>query len=879
MDVLMDFKTTIPDNGQDIVRRTELFDFIDQHFVASNHFLLVSAPAGYGKTTLISEWIRERDDHKAWFLVDETVSSPVSFFRGIITALQKINCEVCKGTENLFKMPGLPGVDAVLSSFINEIKNFNEEIILVIDDFHLIIDEYINRFFKKFIKFIPENIFLIIITREDPQLMLNRYRIDGTMAEIREKDLRFNFAETKELYKNIMSINIDESDIELVQKKSEGWVSGAKLVGLNLQDKDEKDIHHFITNFSGSNYYIIDYLIEEVLQNLEEETRLFLYKTSIVERICPELCNYLTKRVDSYSLLKKLEKRNMFLLPLDSEKKWYRYQQLFRDSLKVNLPSERKKDLHVRAANWFFKTGLFEDAVRQALLGEDYKLAVNSVQAAVPVHLKRGDIKGILNLLESIPDKHLSNSGLLLIMKAWSLFITGQKKNALYYINIINKNPGLIDDNNKGRLLTLTCLMPGVDNDKRCGMAEKALALIDSDDKVFKSNALMSLGQIQATYGKIQQSITSFQEAYQLGREAGQVFIEIMSLINLALKLNQAGQLQEALTLCMQNIDRFKDGHGYLEPLAKLIYIPLGILYYHSGELKKAKEYLIDGIEISVQLQLVHVSWMPKIYYAMTCFELGNNELAYEIINDTLHDTKEYNLKPNYLWAENVKVGFGLRTGVNDTGKERLQGYKEKCSGELSVITVPVFFTYCRMLLDDGRNREVIAELKRVEEYRFDYNDKIRYKVLLAEAFFNCTEKAEAEKYFSEAIKLAHGESYLSPFFEEGKNILPLLNEFEEFAPEMVEKIKTKLQIYTEQKGEKEPNRTDSLDQLIEPLTDREKEIVNQLSEGLSNKEIAEKLFITEGTTKWHLSNIYSKLGVNNRTQAVSKSREYGLVE
>lgn len=872
MNTLLNLKTTIPDSGEGLVVRKKLFDKLDTIFSGPGRFLLVSAPAGYGKTTLISEWLRNKGHCTAWFTVTKGDSESISFFSGIITALQKIKNNIFKGTENILKMPVLPGVDSVIASFIDEIKLINNQFILVIDDFQLINNDYINQFLIKFIQFMPENIFLVILTREDPPLMLNRYRINGYMSELRADDLCFNIPELIELYNNIMTLNIDESTIKKIYKKSEGWVSGAKLVGLKLKGKDNKNIQEFITNFSGSHYYIIDYLVEEVLSELDDDTKQFLYKVSIVEKFCPELCKILTGREDSSRLIKKLEKMNMFILPLDSNKEWFRFHQLFRDSLITNLSSSEKRKLHIKAAEWLSEKGLFEDAVQEALIAEDYKLAVKYITTAIPEYLENGELKILLGQLDKIPDEYLSESILLLIMKAWLLFVIGNKKDALYYIDIINKKPEIIDDKNKGRLLTLTSLLFRKDDDTApFSMAEEALSLIDDEDKIFKINGLMSLGQIQAGYGKIHDSVESFQKAYYLGRETGQVFMEIMSLMNLALKLNQLGHLQEALTLCEQNINRYKKDDGYLEPLARLIFIPLGILQYYTGQYQKAKGNLISGIEISEQLKLVHVSWMPKIYYALSCFELGQKELAYEIIDETLEYTRKYNLKPNYLWAETIKIDFNLRSGNTEIGKEKINSYINTYKNELPVIKARILLTLSRIFIKTGKNEKAIKYLESLLQYSIDHPDKITANLLLSLAHLNINEREKAEKFFLQAMQMSNREGYLSPVIYEGKLVLPLLSEFRDHVPGFINEVESIFEVCLD-------DNATSLN-MVEPLTEREIEIINLVAEGLANKKIAEELFITEGTTKWHLSNIYSKLGVKNRTRAVAKARDLGIIK
>ncbi len=872
MDFLYSFNTTLPRSSENLVKREKLFNLIDDKLTSQSSFLLVSAPAGYGKTALLTEWIKTNDYLTAWFSVDANVLGAASFFAGIVASLEKVVDFDFKGTKNILQIPTLPEPDSVIGSLIAEIKLVSDQIILVIDDYHLIENQFIHQGLEKLLKFTPDNFKLIILTREDPPFMLHRYKIEGRMSEIRVDDLRFQLDEVEALLQKQMQLQITKADIRQLQKNAEGWISGLRLVAMKLKEKDKKTIHDFVVNFSGSHYYIIDYLVEEVLSELDDTLQEFLFKTSVVERLNADLCNFLTDKHDSAALLKNMEDMNLFIFAVDAEKKWFRYHNLFRDSLITNLTKTDRRKLHSKAANWFNSQGMHQEAINQAIKAVDFKLAVIYLTEAIPELLEKGSIKLMAELLDLIPDQYLKESGQLMVMKAWVLFVIGKRKDVLYYVNLLNHNPDLLDNDNRGRLMSLTALLPEINVERDPEeMAIDALTLIAERDKIFKINALMSLGQIQAYKGKLKEAIATFKKSYYLAREAGQVFMEMNSLMNLALKLNQRGSLQEAITLCEENIIRYKNDTGYLEPLARLIYIPLGILLYHKGDYMQAKDYLIKGVEISEQLKLVHVSWMPKIFYAQSCYKLGEKKLAYEIINDTLQITNEYNLKPNYLWAENVKIEFDLYDNKHKIGDEKILQYQKICENELNPATVRTFFTYTRILLSKQENEKAIACLEKIKKASNDYLNYISVSILLALAFWHTGQKIKTKKYLSEAMTMAGREGYLTPFIEEGKLIIPLLKANQELAPVLVRKILARLEI------DEDANKLET--GLVDPLTDREVEILALVGEGLANKKIADKLFITQGTTKWHLSNIYSKLGVRNRTKAAFKARELGLID
>jgi LuxR family maltose regulon positive regulatory protein len=398
------------------------------------------------------------------------------------------------------------------------------------------------------------------------------------------------------------------------------------------------------------------------------------------------------------------------------------------------------------------------------------------------------------------------------------------------------------------------------------------LNLIAADDYIFRINSLMSLGQIEASYSRHDDSIKTFKKAYYLAREKGQLFMEINSLMNLILKLAQAGRLEEALTLNLENIERLKKKDNQSEILIDLLDIPLGILYYYQADYKLAQNKIIRGIEAAEFLDLAHVVWMPKIYYALNSYQLGNKKLADQIIKETLSFTQKHNLKPNHLWAETINLSFELKnekSNLNLFTAEKIKSYQTLIEQDtFAVLKTKVIFVMTRLFIREQKDREALAHLEKLNKLKIDYIDQITAQILKAVAFFNLNQKNESKKLLLAALLMIKKEKYFTAFIEDYDLLKESLAEFKDLKLALEEKIE-----FLSEKDSKK-----SQDHLIEPLTDREIEIIELLAEGYSNKKIAQKLFITEGTTKWHLSNIYSKLAVRNRTKAAAKARKLNII-
>jgi len=870
---LIDLKNIIPAISQGTIYRKSLIKQLNKKMKDENKkLLLISGPAGYGKTTLITNWIKQSDMNTAWLTIDQEDNEIKSFIQGIINSFRVIDDKLFEGTNHLLQLPNQDGVKAILSSFYSELRLIQQNIVLIFDDFHHIENNDINQILDKVIKYSNSNIKLALLTREDPQIKLRQYRLEDMIFELRTKDLKFNFKEAKKLYANL---DISDNEVKDLTHKTEGWISGLKLAAIKLLDKDEKISHKFIEDFSGSNYYIMDYLLEEVLYDLNDNIKNFLLKTSVLDKLSPQLCNYILKRDDSLELLHKLQNMNLFIEEIDTNNHWYRYHQLFRDLLSFQLEDNQKKELHVRAAEWFAQNEIYNSAVAEALKAKKTQLAVNYIEEAIPKFLEEGKIKGLLYLIEKLSDQSIMESIPILIMKAWSLFIIGKKNDAIYYIKLIQKNIDEIDEQNKGRLYTLTSLIPEINNQKDPTiMAKEALKLLPKKDHIFTINAWMSLGQIQASIGKVDKSINSFEKAYFLARQQNNSFLEIMALINLALKLNLKGKLKEANKLCNDTIERYSDTNHQIEALAKLVFIPKGIFAYQMGELKSANDMFLKGIEISEQLNLVHVAWMPKIYYAVNLYVQGNTQSALEVIDDLIAFTNKYNLLPHQKWAQSIKDEIYIKEGKLKFTKILEQKFQNKLHSKENFNYIRELFNYIRLLLLDQKTEKAISLLKDnlTLVQNIDFIDKIRYYLFLTISFYLKEDENNVEKNIVKMIDYINNEKYLSVFIREGEMCLPLIKKYKYLNTDLFNSIENIL----EDKIDKNDNKAQ---QLVEPLTERELEILNLAASGFTNQKIADELFITLGTTKWHLSNVYSKLGVKSRTKAAVKAKELGLID
>jgi len=871
MEALLEFQTRIPDIKK-ILKRKRLLNILDQNLNYKNSITVLSAPAGYGKTALVANWIKNCSQKKAWFTVDENLNSSIYFIKALIKALKNNENSLFKNTELLLDSPLTLNPKTAAVTFIKDLQVINEEIILVIDNFDLVTNDLIFDFISFLLEYLPENLHLIVLSRKVQPNLVKKHRIKAEIIEISKEELSFNYLELTQLFKNIMDFKLSNNILQAIFTKTEGWPAALDFIAQKLAAGNIEDDKIFINNIIAENSYLIDYLLNETLSDLTAEEKEFLEQTVILKRFNPELADYLRGAADSSLLIKRLVDNNLFIESHNQGESWYRYHNLVSEILIDKLATAEKNKLYLKAASWYLENKYFKEAIFYVLKAEAYNLAVSYLEKSVPYYLKAGELKALIELLDLISDDYLKKSPLLLIIKAWFLFAASKKEDALYYINLINKKEDLSQEN-KGRLLTLTSLFSSYqDPEKHCREAAEALNLIAADDYIFRINALMSLGQIEASYSRHDDSIKTFKKAYYLAREKGQLFMEINSLMNLILKLAQAGRLEEALTLNLENIERLKKKDNQSEILIDLLDIPLGILYYYQADYKLAQNKIIRGIEAAEFLDLAHVVWMPKIYYALNSYQLGNKKLADQIIKETLSFTQKHNLKPNHLWAETINLSFELKnekSNLNLFTAEKIKSYQTLIEQDtFAVLKTKVIFVMTRLFIREQKDREALAHLEKLNKLKIDYIDQITAQILKAVAFFNLNQKNESKKLLLAALLMIKKEKYFTAFIEDYDLLKESLAEFKDLKLALEEKIE-----FLSEKDSKK-----SQDHLIEPLTDREIEIIELLAEGYSNKKIAQKLFITEGTTKWHLSNIYSKLAVRNRTKAAAKARKLNII-
>ncbi|MBN1875074.1 MAG: hypothetical protein JXA33_12650 [Anaerolineae bacterium] len=875
-----------------LVPRPRLVERLDEGLCLGRKLTLISAPPGFGKTTLVSSWIAAFQhpqstihNQVAWLSLDEADNDPARFFVYLIAALQLLDENAGQAAQTLLGAPQLPPVASLLTLLIRDIADF-PPFVFVLDDYHLIHTALIHDAIEFLINYQPPQMHLCLVTRTDPPLSLPRLRVRGQMTEIRADDLRFTIEEAAAFLKRALGLTLDANKVTALEARTEGWIAGLQLAALSLRGRE--DVAGFIDAFSGSNRHVIDYLAAEVLAQQPDELRDFLCQTSILDQLTTSLCQAVTGKENSAALLRQLQQANLFLTPLDQHGEWYCYHRLFADFLRTELAPQHRATLHLKAARWHEENRLLPQAVEHALASGDVGESARLIAQVGDWALSKCMIATVLGWLDALPDEIVRANGELASHKAWALFVTGRIEEASSYVRSVEAC--LREDSNpldRGQLLSLQCNMAEPPEVVR--LARKALDLIGTADPFSRGITLFMLGDAQDKIGDVAGAIETFQETLDLGKQSGEQLSTIVAAGHLAISLNSQGQRHQALAVCHNAIEQYVDTRGRPFPQAGLVYVEYGILEYEANNLPQARLYLQRGLELGQQSATV-----PVVLYAMEGlaqleFAMGESETALSTIREA-HRLASRSVK--YAWRDET---LALETVLEMRRGNLLAAEHWAASANLSVaesadsIHRYEYQAYAHLLLAQNHPQEaqaILANLERSARRDGRQRDLITIHILQSLAERQLGHKSGALDYLGQALRLAMPEDYVRAFLDEDPVVAELLVEAKHIAPRFVDKLLAAFSVWEyERMGEILPHPHTPIPPhsdtpgLIDPLSERELEVLHLLATDLSAPEIAERLIVAASTVRSHIKHIYEKLNTHSRYEAVERAKALGFLK
>ena len=891
---LLQTKLYRPQTRSDLVLRPRLIKKLNEGLDC--RLILLSAPAGYGKSTLLSEWAEAVERPAAWLSLEEADNNPKRFFSYLISAVQQID-----NSFGIQVLPALqasenPQLESILTELLNEITESSQVFLLILDDYHVIENQAVHDGIGFIIDHLPTQMVLVLAGRVDPPITLTRLRARGQMLEIRQKDLRFSEGEAAIYLNDEMGLNLTLEHVAALQKRTEGWITGLHLAALSLQGRE--DIDEFITTFSGSHRYIIDYLIDEVMSRQTEETQTFLRQTSILDRLCASLCDAVLNVGDSKKHLRYLEATNLFLISLDDDRHWYRYHHLFADFLNQRLHEkepETVSELHRRTSRWMEQNDLLPEAVNHSLEGGDYERAAKLIESIGPEMMMQSEFDQLTTWLDAMPEDLVEHWPWLCIIRAWMYDRWAQFDKGESYLRhaeaALESDALSIDDEAekiiRGQISAIRALysLKTGDIPQSIENSKKALEYLPKD-YFNRGVASFSLGWAKKAQGDLSGAIQAFEEGRRASLAAGNRILAQAIILETGNIQALQGRLHQAAETFREAI-QFKYIKSQINiPYAGPACISLAEILRERNEVDAAWSCLQEGIEISIASKIVDAITVGYATQVLLCITQGDLEAAnqaYDKAERMVKDTPD--LEPLTLSKTlDSRVRLALARGNLTDAVRSVQESGLSVNDEIHYSSEFKQLVLVRVLIHSGRENSstqdlsdahkmlgIILEMSRQAGYT---THNIEALILQTLAFDAEGKQDQALTSLVDALDLAEPEGYIRIFVDEGKRMQALIRQVKPHggSGEYVKKLLKSFEP-DEPEGIKTPRQ-----QLVDPLSKRELEVLRMLRTELTGPEIAQEMMVSLNTLRTHTKNIYSKLGVNNRRSAVHQAIELDLI-
>ena len=887
-------KLFIPAPRPGNVPRLRLIERLEESLAAGRKLALVSAPAGFGKTTLVSEWVGGCGRPVAWLSLDEADNDPARFLTYLIAALQTIAADIGAGASAMLQSPQPPATELILTTLVNEIAATPLSFVLVLDDYHAIDSEPVDHALAFLLDHLPPQITLVIATREDPSLPLARLRARGQLTELRAADLRFTPAEAADFLNRIMGLNLKDADITALDARTEGWIAGLQLAALSMQG--HQDTAGFIRSFTASHRFVLDYLVEEVLQKQPERIQTFLLRTSILDRLCGPLCDAILPNpsASGQDNLEYLEHANLFIVPLDSERRWYRYHHLFGDLLRRRLgkPPELP-DYHRRASEWYEANSDLAGAFNHALAAGDVERAARLAEAAWP-DMERGfQTAAWLDWVKKLPDAVVASRPGLCVQLGRAMTDVGDVNESETWLQNAERALASAPIEAESRTLPAKIALIRGDNAQILGdligtvrYTELALQLASEDDLFLRAHAAITLGFTHWSTGNLEAALRALYAWMDDMQKMGNREFVIASAFAAADMLVILGRLGDAEKALRQAVDAAAALGPEAETVTAHHHLGLALLAHERGDEATADRHLATAADLGRRTNLV--DWQYRWHLAQA--RLKESAGAWAAALDLLDEAGRVYVKnpiPILRPIEARKARIFLKQGRLDKAAAWARARDLPVTDEVTYPGEYETLTLARVRLAEGEFTGVDDLLERLlapAETQKRTGSVI--EILLTQALVHQAQEHPSQSLaaLERALELAEPEGYRRIFVDEGEAMRRLLLQYKstidkQAAPSRRGYVDKLLVAFSPPAAISAPSAiTDDGSVIVEPLTHRELEILHLIAEGLSNTEISRRLYLALSTVKGHNLRLFDKLQAQNRTEAVARARELGLL-
>lgn len=885
------------------VDRPPLVRRLDQSRHTPTRLILISAQAGSGKSTLLSGWLAASRVPAAWLSLDTSDDDLLRFWTYVLAALRTVRPELGQSLWLELQAPAptaplsIDAAQAIVTSLLNEIAAQSDRLVLILDDYHVISNPAIHETVAYVIERAPATLQIIIASRADPPLPLHRWRVRGQLLELRAADLRFTPDEAAIFLNDRMGLTLTREDVLALEARTEGWIAGLQLAAVSLQGR--RDAHDFIQAFTGSQRFVLDYLVEEVLSRQPPEVQMFLLHTAILERLCGPLCDHVVDRAGSQAILESLERQNLFLITLDEDRQWSRYHHLFGELLRARLQQQQPElppVLHRRAAEWFEQQGQVVEALPHVLAARDFEQVADLMEQHFATLMTRGELSSLPRWIKLLPADLAQRRPRLLVGQAWIHTFAGHvqlveplAEQAERLVRAIRDEP--LTRSVLGNLASIRSFVAQIagDDERAIELAHEADRLLPPDEFIPRSLIPYTLGRGYRAQGEMDKSLTYFESLVNIGQRAG-IWTLSVAYYELAISCKLRGELNRAHAIYQAAIEQLTEHNARTMGAAASVDVGLSDLWREWNDLDRAQTLARDAVDHmrpwSNPLNLV-AAYTNLVRVLETC---GDFDGAWAAWREGDRVRQQFAMMP--ALSSNLAV-YGVRLWLATGRLAEAQQWVEdwlKRSPDRALLTRELEAIHAgRVLLALDRPHDALdVVLPYVEDAARQHRHGrwLHSLVIVALAQQALHQTTAALATLERALYWAEPENYTRLFLDEGEKMRVLIEDFRLLiekrpasAPDRarlgryLDRLLAQFPAFTSISDQPSP-----LNTLLEPLSERELEVLRLLAAGLSNAQIADRLVVAVGTVKTHVHNIYGKLGAQNRAQAVTRATELRLL-
>ena len=905
---LLQTKLYLPPARPNLVPRPRLIERLDEG-IRSAKLTLISAPAGSGKTTLLSEWVAAGDRSVAWLSLDKGDNDLVSFLTYLIAALRTINAGIGDDVLSVLQSPQVPPLELLLTLLINDLSaapmagshKGNDKgcpYVLVLDDYHVIDAPSVHKSLEFLLDHLPPQLHLVILTREDPPLPLPRLLVQRQMTHIRAQDLRFTVDEVTQFFQHTVGLRLTTQEVAALESRTEGWIAGLQMAALTMQNVE--DTSAFIQAFTGDDRYVVDYLVTEVLARQPPHIQTFLLQTSVLPRFNASLCDTVrfgeagspAEPHDGREILAQLERANLFVTPLDHRREWYRYHHLFADLLRYQLRVQegetRVLGLHRRAARWFEQHGLVDDALFHYLAAKDTPAAASLVAAHAMLAFRRGEIHSAQKWLEALPEESIHASPRLCLDIAWLCAVRDDYTRLVEFVSAMEAAlPGSDYENDPAflgewaALQAFTAFLLG-ETQTALTLGRQALDQLASQSGFVRGVINILLVDIYTTtdIGEVSQAVACGQEAMTASLSSSNITTSLYAADRLARALVLHGEYRAAEAVFLQALELVRERGLAYAPILEILDLKYAGVLYELNRLAEAEQLIRDGLSLSQKFGAPYSElWcrllLRQVQLAQKNAADGVDPLATdEALDALLHELLSHHSRPPAMdqfeayraqlwaiekqlpraerWAQNAGLTLGDEPSCGKIASYMALAHAHLASGELLPELLTLLEKMHQLASRKGHVQQII-QIGLLQALTLDKLDRFQ----------------DAQSALEECLVLAEPTGMTRTFLDHGFPLIRLLRQAEHpYATKLLATIEPGI-LGGPASTPGEPTET---------LTEREIEVLHLFAAGLTNAAIARRLFVSQNTVKWYAKNIYQKLDVHSRAEALARAYEMNLL-